>query len=417
MPSLLSAPGAPHSPLRTSRLLHERVRRFAELATDPPLVRPADADDFDTLALDIAHFQATECPGYARLLDGAEQLAPGELDRLPAVPAEAFRLARVAAHPSDLDSYVFQSSGTTADQSARHAVRDIGTYETLALCLGRQTLFRHLDRAVVVALAPPPGPKITSSLTFMMALYMREFDGRALTASPSGAPFSPFAFERWLFTSGQPDPTALERAARVARARHEPLVLLSTSFALASLLEGLDEEELDLPKGSLVMLTGGFKGRKTELDESALRRAAARTFRIPAAAILAEYGMTELTSQLYEAWSGPSRDLPARDASALARRPTWWPEGGEPGRYHCPPWLRVSVVDPVTHARLPDGQVGVARFIDLGNVDSALCVVTEDLARTTEAGLELLGRRPGAEARGCSLPFEGLLRGPGRTLW
>jgi hypothetical protein len=390
-------------------MLHERVRRFAQLASEPPLVLPADADDFETLALDIARYQAAECPGYARLVAARERTL-SSLDDLPAVPAEAFRLARVAAHPAELDACVFRTSGTTTEQAGRHAIRDIDTYCTLALCLARQTLFRHVEHAVVVALAPAPQPRPASSLSFMMTLFIERFDGRALSPNPTGAPFSANAPERWLLSGGTPDVAGLNRAARVARARQEPLILLATSFALAALLEALGDEELDLPRGSLLMLTGGFKGRQTELDEPSLRQAAARSLRLPAASILAEYGMTELTSQLYEAWPLPSRAALSSDPAAVARRPTWWPEVGRAGRYHCPPWLRVSAVDPVTHARRPDGEVGVARFIDLGNVDSALCVVTEDLVRRTETGLELLGRRPGAEARGCSLPFEGLLR-------
>jgi hypothetical protein len=55
--------------------------------------------------------------------------------------------------------------------------------------------------------------------------------------------------------------------------------------------------------------------------------------------------------------------------------------------------------------------VGLARFIDLGNVDSAVCVVTQDLVRRVGGGIELLGRQPGATPRGCSLSIEALLHG------
>jgi len=403
--------GVPRSPLQRSSSLHERVRRFARLATSPPLVLPPDADDFDSLALDIARFQADVCPGFARLLT-ARDGSLDAVDRLPAVPAEAFRFSRVAAHPEDLDAVVFRTSGTTAEQAGRHAVRDVDTYVTLALCLARETLFRHQKRAVVVALARAPEESPSSSLGFMMMLFMQEFDGRALSPNPTGVPFSPRAPERWLLQGGTPDTSGLRRAARVARARQEPLVLLTTSFALASLLEADEDAELDLPRGSLVMITGGFKGRRTHLDEGELRRLAARTLRIPETAILAEYGMTELTSQLYEAWTVESPLPAATDPASLARRATFWPEVGRALHYHAPPWLRVTAVDPVSHEPRPPGEVGVARFVDLGNVDSAVCVVTEDLVRVTPDGLQLLGRRPGAEPRGCSLPFEGLLRSP-----
>lgn len=376
-------PSLARSPLSSSRALHERVRRFATLSLADPDACPEGADAFDRLALDIARYQAAECPGYARLV-AARGGNLDDVQRLPAVPTDAFRFARVATHPEELDAYLFRTSGTTAAESGRHAIRDIDTYRVLALAWAKQTLFQRLKQAVVVALAPLGGPKETSSLAFMMGLFMQEFDGRALSASPEGAPFSAQSPQRWLISDGAPDALGLKRAARIARARHEPLVLLATSFALAALIEAGEDDELDLPEGSLVMITGGFKGRMTNLDESTLRKAALHTFRIPESSILAEYGMTELTSQLYERW-------------------------GRPGRYHAPPWLRVSAVDPVSHEPRAEGAVGVARFVDLGNVDSAVCVVTEDLVRVTESGLELVGRRPGAEPRGCSLPFEGLL--------
>jgi hypothetical protein len=69
----------------------------------------------------------------------------------------------------------------------------------------------------------------------------------------------------------------------------------------------------------------------------------------------------------------------------------------------------VSAVDPATGQRVEPGEVGVARFVDLGNVDSAVAIVTEDLIRELDGGVLLLGRRRSAPPRGCSLPYEGLL--------
>jgi hypothetical protein len=114
--------------------------------------------------------------------------------------------------------------------------------------------------------------------------------------------------------------------------------------------------------------------------------------------VVGEYGMTELTSQLYEASIGESE---------LG----WRHRGVEPGVYFEPPWLRVAAVDPLSLADLPEGEAGLACFTDLGNVDSALRVVTQDLVRRTQGGIVLLGRQPGAPPRGCSLAIEALLGG------
>jgi hypothetical protein len=73
--------------------------------------------------------------------------------------------------------------------------------------------------------------------------------------------------------------------------------------------------------------------------------------------------------------------------------------------------LRVTPVDPTTLLPVPEGEAGLARFIDLGNVDSAVSVVTQDLVRRVSGGIQLLGRQPGAPPRGCSLAIEALLHG------
>jgi hypothetical protein len=43
------------------------------------------------------------------------------------------------------------------------------------------------------------------------------------------------------------------------------------------------------------------------------------------------------------------------------------------------------------------------RHLDLANLGSVVALQTEDVGRALGNGIELLGRVPGAEARGCSL--------------
>jgi hypothetical protein len=102
--------------------------------------------------------------------------------------------------------------------------------------------------------------------------------------------------------------------------------------------------------------------------------------------------MTELSSQMHEG------TLPG--GALEAPRGVFLP----------PPWLRVTPVDPITFAPAADGEVGLARFVDLANVDSAVCIVTQDLVRARARGIELVGRQRGAPARGCSLALEQMVR-------
>jgi hypothetical protein len=373
--------------LEASDALHERVRRFAS---------GESAETFDALALAIARFQAEASPGFARLVASrAEPLT--RVSAIPAVPVTAFRLTRVAVHEPELDVARFFTSGTTGARRGLHAFRTTETYRALALKSGARALVSSKGRRVVVCLAPPPEPGATdaSSLAFMMQLFVGAWDGRAL----SGGAFDELEPGRWLVQGDRIDLDGLERAAATARARSEPLVVLATAFALVALLDSLSGSVVEAPPGSAVMVTGGYKGRTRALEKTELRRDVARAFGVPAAHVVGEYGMTELSSQLYEG------TLPGAELR------------GPPDVFLEPSWLSVTPVDPVTLEPVRPGDVGIARIVDLGNVDSAVAIQTDDLVRRVKngvgeglgEGVEIVGRREGAEPRGCSLALEALL--------
>jgi hypothetical protein len=366
------------SSLEESDALHARVRAFARHS-----LSGAATESFDALAADIARFQAAHIPGFRRLVD-AHGTSLSDAASIPAVPVDAFRLARVAVHPPEQDDARFVTSGTTSGAPGTHALRTTSTYRELSLAWAIPGLLCDESPRVVVALAPDPGDVITSSLAFMMRALMETLDGRSL-GDGTAARFDVDAKARWLVGPGGPDVVGIARAVAVARERREPLLVLATSFALVLLADATDQR-FEAPEGSVVMTTGGFKGKSREIAPAALVERVAWQFGVPAPRIIGEYGMTELTSQLYE--HPPER-----------------------GVFHPPPWLRVTPVDPETLAPVPPGEKGIARFVDLGNVDSAVAIVTQDLVRATGTGVELFGRRPGAPPRGCSLAIEEMVLG------
>jgi hypothetical protein len=366
-----------------SDALHARVRRFARGALDRPggADAPEPLEAFETLALDIARFQAEHNPALARLCrhHGARL---DTLQELPAVPADAFRLGRVAAFPADQEVAAFQTSGTTGG-SGRHVFRSLETYRELSVSWGARALLGAASRRrhTVLALAPAFAPERRSSLGYMMQEFMRAFDGRALAEAGR---FDPLEVGRWLIRDGAVDVEGLRRGAALAAARGEPVLLLSTSFALVWLLDQLAGGALPLPEGSVLMFTGGFKGRVRSVDDAELGSAACRALGVAPPRLIGEYGMTELSSQLYD--------------TGFA--------SGAPSVFLEPPWLRVTPVDPISLVPVPEGEVGLAQFTDLANVDSALRVLTQDRVRRVSGGLVLLGRQAGARLRGCSLAVE-----------
>jgi hypothetical protein len=361
-----------------SDALHARVLAFAEARS---------AESFDGLALEIARFQARHSPGFARLV---RERGLDDVADIPAIPTEAFRLSRVAVHDAALDTARFVTSGTTGTARGTHYFRTTKTYEHLSVAFGRRALIASDRPHTVLALAEPPGPHPSSSLGFMLERFAAAFDGRTL----DGGAYYPADPGRFLLSRTGIDLEALKRGVGVASSRREPVLLLATAFALVALLDALGDTRLPLPPGSVVMQTGGYKGRSRELDPTLLRSSVAQSLGIGETNVVAEYGMTELSSQLYEG------TLPG---AALSAAPWTLLE---------PPWLRVVPVDPVTLDPVPHGHIGLARFVDLANVDSAVAILTRDLVRRAGPGIELVGRSHDALPRGCSLAVEALLEGP-----
>jgi len=366
---------SPHeSWLSRSDGLHSRVQSFIRSA-------PESRDTLETLALEIARFQADFIPGYARLV-AARQSRLDYLSTIPAVPVDAFRLARIAAHPAEADVVRYHTSGTTSGQPGLHFFRRTDTYRTSAVAWGKVGLLEPgVKHAAVVALLPET-TRETSSLSAMANMFMEEFDPFANIASANALP------TRWLLSESGIDVEGLQAHLERARAANQPLIVVATVIALVQLLDQLGPRRLDIWPHVVVMPTGGFKGKIREIATPELRAQVSLAFGIADGNIVGEYGMTELASQLYEGC------LPGGALQAQA------------GVFLAPPWLHVCPVAPETLNPVLPGEVGIARFIDIANVDSAVCIVTQDLIRSTERGFELLGRRHGAVARGCSLSTE-----------
>lgn len=362
-----------------SAALHERARRFVEA-----FVRDLDPDpqELDRFACDVARFQASHIPGYARLCL-ARGVAPSELRsraEIPPVPAEVFKLTTVATFDAEDAVATFRTSGTTIGSRGTHLMRDTATYDAAALAFGRRWLARDLtERVPVVVLGPAPRRVPDSSLGHMCELFVRELGEAASEGST------------WLIDDDDViDLSAFSERVAIAMMRDQPMLVLATSFALVHLLDALGDDTFHLPQGSRVMQTGGFKGKSREVEPARLRAELARVFDVPPNAIVAEYGMTELSSQFYE--------------------PTLFVPDTAHGVFVEPPWAQVIPVDPETLEPMTDGDVGIAKIVDLMNVDSAVAVLTQDRVRRCGTNrFELLGRLPGAPPRGCSIGIDELL--------
>ena len=226
-------PNAKNSWLVRSDDLHSRVQKFIQSESQSP-------EEFEALALNIARFQADHIPGYSRLVQ-ANASGLDTIDTLPAVPVEAFRLTRIAAHPPEADVARYVTSGTTTGRPGTHAMRRTDTYRTSAVTWGRRALLpAGTLRAAVVALLPISSSS-SSSLAAMARMFMEVFD-----PSQDNSEVRSELATRWLLTARDVDISGL--AAHLERARDAklPLLLVATAFGLVHLLDELGERRLDI---------------------------------------------------------------------------------------------------------------------------------------------------------------------------
>ena len=320
-------------------------------------IRSAHAEDdaFKVLALAQFKRQYECCAPYRRLCDGLGRTpgAVGKWQDIPAVPAQAFKVYDLSCAPMFQTVAVFHSSGTTGTQTSRHFfdADALALYET-SLRAGFDTAFASCPRRMW-ALMPAPVAAPHSSLSHMLGTLDAErfyWEDDASLAS---------------------DLAALT----------EPVTLFGTAFAFVQLFDGTNQE-WRLPAGSLVIETGGFKGRTREVPREELYALFGTRLGIPIKNCHSEYGMSEMASQFY-----------GRGLDPVKRGPYW---------------VRTRAIDAETGEDVAPGMPGLLRHYDLANWNSVQALQTQDLGTLTPDGFILHGRAPDAEVRGCSLTVEDL---------
>ncbi|HET6340698.1 MAG TPA: hypothetical protein VFG78_00785 [Gemmatimonadota bacterium] len=338
---------------------------------------PLPEEDFDRLAREVFAHQFRFIPAYRQLCQLAGVSAPADVSswrEIPPVPAGAFKIGRWATFPPEAEVAAFRTSGTTQGTSGVHRLDTLGLANAAILKSARRYVVPDRERIRCLFLSPPPGSARESSLVHMFAVYAEAF----------GEPGSVFALGG---RSGAMAPaTMLDAAVAVG----EPVLVAGAALAYLGVLESTDRSR-QLPDGSRCLVTGGFKGAARRADPEALASSIEERLGIPRSYQVQEYGMTELSSQLYDGVLRQALgflDEPAADVLRV------------------PPWMRVRVVEPFSGRDVEPGETGALVHVDLANRGSALVVQTSDLGAKVDGGVRLAGREPGAEARGCSLAAE-----------
>lgn len=314
---------------------------------------PADSAEFSAMAMETFRVQASENQVYKRYLE-LLNINPAGItgtDQIPFLPIEFFKSHRVVTGPGT-ETRIFESSGTTGDQTSKHYILNEDIY-TDSLLQGFSHFFGEPAGFCFLALLPSYLERRNSSLVYMMD-YLIRMSGNALSGF-------------YLNNLGE-----LADNLRILEASGQKTMLIGVTFALLDLAE-----RFPMPLNhTLVVETGGMKGRREEITRMELHTILKASFSLNA--VHSEYGMTELLSQ---AWSTGN------------------------GIFRTPPGMQIRIRDPYDPFRhLPYGKTGGIDVIDLANRYSCSFIQTQDLGRLHPDGsFEVLGRFDNSELRGCNL--------------
>jgi len=334
-------------------------------------------EEFNALALRLfAHQFALNLP-YQRFcqLRGKTPRLVKSWREIPAVPIDAFKEFTLSCIPAEDCERVFMTSGTTRGEvKGRHHHPDLAVYDASMLRHFSEHFMQGDTRLPMGILFPTETLMQNSSLAHYLGLAIQHF----------GTTDSAYYLDQNGLRTD-----ALSEALQKAEQSNQAFALLGASYSFVHLLDELQARGLSfaLPTGSRILDTGGFKGQSRDIPMEDFYAQLSATFGIDRRQCINMYGMTELSTQFYDAGN--------RSVPSVKRGPHW---------------MRSRLLDPMTGQEVARGERGVLAHTDLANFNSVTTILTEDVGIATDDGFVLLGRAQGAEAKGCSLAVEDFLK-------
>lgn len=273
------------------------------------------------------------------------------LQQIPFLPIQFFKSHEVVSN-QDAVQETFTSSGTTGTINSRHLVTDVSLYEE-SYRKGFSEFYGNIEDYVVLALLPSYLERSGSSLIYMVEDLIQ------MTNNPDSG-FYLHNHDELIQKL-----VALDNAG-------QNVILIGVTYALIDLIE---KQQFKL-QNTIIMETGGMKGRRKEMIREELHQQLCQGFGV--SAIHSEYGMTELLSQAYSLGDGV---------------------------FECPNWMHILIrdtEDALTY--VGPGKTGGINVIDLANINSCAFIATQDLGKKNpNNSFEVLGRFDNSDIRGCNL--------------
>lgn len=307
---------------------------------------------FQKTALELFSWQYDQVKPYQNFCTLLDR-RPSNVHRIediPFLPIHLFKSMPVLAQGKKAE-ISFQSSGTTGSIPSIHHVASIELYQRSFLG-GFAQFYGDPSEWTILALLPSYLERGNSSLVYMVDALIR-------TSKHAESGFFLDDYKSLVTTL-----LHLEKESRKT-------LLIGVSYALLDLIE---RQQFKLAN-TVVMETGGMKGRRKEMVKEELHEVLKQGFGV--SEIHSEYGMTELLSQAYSKGHGI---------------------------YKCPPWMKIMTRDPEDPFSYVQNKTGGINVIDLANIYSCAFIATQDLGKIDDQGqFEILGRFDMSDIRGCNL--------------
>ena len=305
------------------------------------------------MALKVFRFQYENNPVYQEFCNflKVEKGNVKSLEQIPFLPIQFFKSHEVLSNSNPIQE-TFVSSGTTGMITSKHLVTDVSLYES-SYKNAFSEFYGNIEDYAVLALLPSYLEREGSSLIYMVkdlialsnngnsGFYLNDYDALIVKLSDLDA-------------SGQ------------------NVLLIGVTYALLDLIE---KQNFQL-KNTIIMETGGMKGKRKEMIREELHEILCKGFGVTS--IHSEYGMTELLSQAYSLGDGI---------------------------FECPNWMSILIrdtEDALTY--VSTHKTGGINVIDLANINSCSFIATQDLGKKyANNSFEILGRFDSSDIRGCNL--------------
>ena len=300
-------------------------------------------DQFWQTSKIIFNWQAAHNPVYK------QWVALNKSSAIPFLPISFFKTQDVFIGEKPIN--LFESSGTTQDVKSHHWVQDLSLYEASFL-KAFELFYGKPSNYCIIGLLPSYLERKYSSLVYMVDKLIKA----------SGHAQSGFYLD---------DFVKLNEVLHDLENQKQKVWFIGVSFALTDFALAYPQKL----NSTIVLETGGMKGRKEELTRNELHQLLRE--HLGTSTIHSEYGMTELLSQAYSI---------------------------KEGVFKCPPWMKVMVAEEEDPTAIKEIGRGVLHIIDLTNIYSCSFIATEDIGEVFEDGsFTVLGRLDASARRGCSL--------------